>query len=628
MKMEIFRDYDLEMVYIVKTMRNEHKTKEQLMHELAESRLRISDLETSQVVYMQREEALKETGEILQALINATRETLLLIDNEGTVLLANEVVAQRLGKSVRELTGTCLYDHFPPDVARLRKEQFDRVSLTGEPMHFEDIREGMFFDIYCYPVFDKGGKASRIAIFAHEITKRKQAERKLIESEERYRVAIEYSNDGVALLRGDQHIYVNKKFLEIFGYDSPDEVIGKPHELTVHPDDLPMVIEYNRKRQRGEPVPSNYEFKGIRKDGTPIFLDISGARTIFRGEPVTLVYFRDITERKQAEEKIHASEMRYRRLFEAAKDGILIIDAETGRVEDVSPFTVDMLGYPRDELLGRQVWEIEFFKNTVLTEATFLELRDSGKIYYDNLQLATKDGWNIIAELVGNVYLVNQKRVAQFNIHNISDLKWAEEMLKQEKETFFSILENHPFGVALLGHDRTYEYINPAFTGITGYTLDDISTSRDWFMKAFPDPDYRHYVYSLWVNNLDRIKEREEEPVTLKVICKDKTEKIINFISIQLRGDKYIITYWDVTKEKYAEEEREKLIFELQKALSEVKTLSGLLPICASCKKIRNDKGYWEQIEDYVQDHSEAEFSHGICPECGERLYPEYYKKK
>jgi sigma-B regulation protein RsbU (phosphoserine phosphatase) len=74
--------------------------------------------------------------------------------------------------------------------------------------------------------------------------------------------------------------------------------------------------------------------------------------------------------------------------------------------------------------------------------------------------------------------------------------------------------------------------------------------------------------------------------------------------------------------------EQEKLAEELRKALSQVKVLSGLLPICASCKKIRNDKGYWEQMEMYIRDHSEAEFSHSICPECAEKLYPEFYKKK
>jgi len=78
---------------------------------------------------------------------------------------------------------------------------------------------------------------------------------------------------------------------------------------------------------------------------------------------------------------------------------------------------------------------------------------------------------------------------------------------------------------------------------------------------------------------------------------------------------------------KKHEEEREKLIGELQEALAKVKQLSGLLPICASCKKIRDDKGYWNQIESYIRDHSEAEFSHGICPECAAKLYPGFRHK-
>lgn len=78
----------------------------------------------------------------------------------------------------------------------------------------------------------------------------------------------------------------------------------------------------------------------------------------------------------------------------------------------------------------------------------------------------------------------------------------------------------------------------------------------------------------------------------------------------------------DITERKRAEAERERLIAELRDALSRVKTLQGLLPICASCKRIRDDRGYWNQIESYVGEHSEAEFSHGVCPECVQKLYP------
>jgi len=80
----------------------------------------------------------------------------------------------------------------------------------------------------------------------------------------------------------------------------------------------------------------------------------------------------------------------------------------------------------------------------------------------------------------------------------------------------------------------------------------------------------------------------------------------------------------ELAARKRADAARETLIQELPEALDRVKQLSGLLPICASCKKIRDDKGYWTQIEAYVRDHSEAEFSHGICPECEKKLYPEF----
>ncbi len=81
---------------------------------------------------------------------------------------------------------------------------------------------------------------------------------------------------------------------------------------------------------------------------------------------------------------------------------------------------------------------------------------------------------------------------------------------------------------------------------------------------------------------------------------------------------------FDITERKAAEHERERLVNELREALAEVKTLSGFLPICASCKNIRDDSGYWQQIESYLSEHSEVEFTHGICPDCVTKLYPEF----
>jgi len=80
----------------------------------------------------------------------------------------------------------------------------------------------------------------------------------------------------------------------------------------------------------------------------------------------------------------------------------------------------------------------------------------------------------------------------------------------------------------------------------------------------------------------------------------------------------------DISQRRQAEEERDRFIRELQDALAEIKTLRGIIPICSSCKKIRDDEGYWEQVEVYVRDRSEAEFSHSICPECAKKLYGDF----
>lgn len=93
-----------------------------------------------------------------------------------------------------------------------------------------------------------------------------------------------------------------------------------------------------------------------------------------------------------------------------------------------------------------------------------------------------------------------------------------------------------------------------------------------------------------------------------------------------------LFTVWVIAllgmKRKQLEKQQNKILFEREKALQEVKILRGLLPICASCKRIKDDNGYWTQIEGYIKNHSEAEFTHGLCPECAERLYPEIFRPK
>lgn len=125
-----------------------------------------------------------------------------------------------------------------------------------------------------------------------------------------------------------------------------------------------------------------------------------------------------------------------------------------------------------------------------------------------------------------------------------------------------------------------------------------------------------------------------EENKQIEVVTNIGTTKNIYDLRLSILHNKRgrvtgrLILLRDITLRKEMEREREKLVQELQDTLAHVKTLRGLLPICANCKKIRDDDGYWHQVEVYIHDHSEAEFSHGICPECKTKLYPEFYDQK
>jgi PAS domain S-box-containing protein len=136
-------------------------------------------------------------------------------------------------------------------------------------------------------------------------------------------------------------------------------------------------------------------------------------------------------EHQQIRNALEISETRYRRLFETAQDGILILDAETGQITDVNPFLLKILGYSHEDLLGKKLWEIGTFRDIEASKATSLELKSKGYVRYHDLPLETKDGRPIAVEFVSNVYLVNHHKVIQCNIRDTTERKLNAEALQK-----------------------------------------------------------------------------------------------------------------------------------------------------------------------------------------------------
>ncbi|HEX7586978.1 MAG TPA: PAS domain-containing sensor histidine kinase [Anaerolineae bacterium] len=142
----------------------------------------------------------------------------------------------------------------------------------------------------------------------------------------------------------------------------------------------------------------------------------------------------DLTEHQRAEEALQVSETRYRRLFETAQDGIIILDAATGEITDVNPFLIEMLGYPQDEFIGKHLWEIGPFRDIAASQAAFKELQTRGYIRYEDLPLEKKNGQWMDVEFVSNVYQVDHRHVIQCNIRDITLRKRAEDALRASRD--------------------------------------------------------------------------------------------------------------------------------------------------------------------------------------------------
>ena len=136
-------------------------------------------------------------------------------------------------------------------------------------------------------------------------------------------------------------------------------------------------------------------------------------------------------EKQAGERALLVSEARYRRLFETAKDGILIVDAETGQIDDVNPFLLDLLGFSKEEYLGKKLWEVAAFPETSASKSAFLELQNTGYIRHDNIPLHANDGRSVDVEFVSNVYTVDDKKVIQCNIRDIRVRREIEEQARK-----------------------------------------------------------------------------------------------------------------------------------------------------------------------------------------------------
>ena len=183
-----------------------------------------------------------------------------------------------------------------------------------------------------------------------------------------------------------------------------------------------------------------------------------------------LLAIEDITERRRKENELKVSEVRYRQLFETAQDGIIILDGKTGKIIDLNPFLLELLGYTHAELLGKELWQLGLFGDIDLSQKAFQKLQDSGYIRYDDLPLEAKSGKRLEVEFVSNVYHLNHRKVIQCNIRDVTERKRIEEKLRYTQK-----LES--LGVLAGGVAHDFNNLLTSILGNASLVLGELSPS-------------------------------------------------------------------------------------------------------------------------------------------------------
>ncbi|GEM_PF-5261133 len=608
------------------------------------------------------ETKLRENERKYRQIIEETTEVVYTADAEGNFTYMNPTGIRFTGYTTEEIMGMNFTELVSPSwqnkVRAFYQQQF--LERTDNTVFEFPILTRMGEERWveqAVRLLRQGDWVTGFQAIVRDVTEHKKAVEALRESEELYKTLVETLPDSVTMMDLDgQIIFASPQTARLYGVRDNKRLLGKNAFLFIAPEDRELA-EKNAMETLEKGIIRNVEYTFVREDNSRFVgeMNIALVRNA-QGDPKAYITTcRDITERKQADEALKKSEEKYRLLIDVMNDGFAVIDDKDVFVL-VNPRMCDIFGCEHEsDIIGRSI--LEFIppdqhalikaannrRRTGVSETLEISiLRFNGEIAilrFSSAPLFNEQGTyigatGVITDLTENKWMEK----VEASLYAISEAAYSTKNLDELYAAIHSIImklmpaEN--FFIALaepVTDEIRWLYIADAYTppeksrtrkrgkGLTEFILD---TGKSLLL------DHNEYMEMVYQGEI----EIHGEPPIQWVGVPMKTEgKTIGVLAVQTysknvtlnENHKRILEF--VSKEivqainrKRAETEREQLIIELRKALDNIKTLKGLIPICSWCHKIRDDEGYWQQVDAYVEAHSEVEFSHGICPECAE----------
>ncbi|NLW36155.1 MAG: PAS domain S-box protein [Syntrophorhabdus aromaticivorans] len=488
---------------------------------------------------------IKDALQFTQFAVDSALDGILWIRKDGALHYVNDGLCRSTGYAREELLSMTIHDIDPDFPEKPWNDLWSKARNLG-PLVFETHhrrKDRTVFPVEVSINFLMYDGIDYACAFARDITGRKRAETKIAQAAQEWQATFDAITDTVMIIDGECRIARVNKAAEVF-FNRPARMIvgARCFALMDGTEQPPGTCPFAKMRSTKKTVTTE---RYDRSRG--IWLSLSLDPILDNDGNVTgAVYIgKDITDRKLSEDVLRESEKKFRDLAEESGVGVYVL--QDGIFKYVNKRLAAIGGWGVDEVIektGPRDWA---YPEDLPRVEENIRKRISGEIeslHYE-FRIVTANKEIRDAEVYGTRTIYQGRPALIGTLLDITDRKRVEAELQHERETFFTILQHHPFGIAQIDWKGTHLYINPAFTKITGYTLEDVPTAEEWFRRAYPDPDYRKEVIASW-ERTGLIKEGSTD-AAYRIMCKDGKKKDIEFRATYMK-DYRVVVFHDVTE--------------------------------------------------------------------------------
>jgi PAS domain S-box-containing protein len=503
------------------------------------------------------EEALRQSEGKYKSIVENTDDLVMLTLQDGIISYLSPACEKVLGHNPKDLIGKQPWIIHPDDLERVKR--IHQRALKGKKGSNYEYRiitkknEIKWISHSWSPVYTDNKLQTLVSVI-RDITEKKQVEDALKESEEKYRTLVDNIQNGVFIIQDAKLQFVNDSLAKMVGY-KVKELIGMDFINLIAPEDREFTADRYRKRQAGEDVPNQYDFRILHKDGsTRIHVHMSVGLVEYKGKIASMGTLSNITERVKSEEALRNSEESYRELFDNATDAIYIQDKE-GRFLDVNQGSVNMYGYTKEFFLGKTP---EFLaapgKNDLVQTAEYLQKAFEGKPQKFEFWGLDKDGRIFPKEVRLNKGKYFGQDVVIAYAQDITERKLSEEELRKERDFNKVMINASPaFFVAINEQGKTV-MMNKAMLSALGYSENEV-IGKDYLNTFVPKED--HVLLSKIFQTLTK----SYEPTLNEnhILTKDGQKLLVEWHGRQIFKPDGKLDYFfgvgiDITNRKQAEE--------------------------------------------------------------------------